>query len=636
MPLALLPGAERLVLDILPPASIANLRLASKQLQQQIQQSTVSLRLYRNAIPWLLKRRWPSLTRLTFANKVTRNDIAKLAAAKEIALPALTHFGICNSCQHLEIATQELAGNAWGSLTSLSLRDTFLPVDSAKHLQNGNWQRLVSLDLSNCLSRQICGRVTYKKMQQAADTLVASCCYIAAGNWPHLVALGLSHNDIAAAEMAELARGNWPALRKLSLRSNKGLFMEQLASARWTKLQELDLGRLQFSRSDVQQLQNMHWPQLTALDFHKMVCDEETTMNSFQEAWQSVQLQWPLAKLRGARPMFGVTLTLWPSLTWLDVSSWALRPDEVETLLHARGRTLDTLHVCCRVSSKTEAKPSAGSWPCNTFLDLEVLLEEAVLHGLSLGYWPAKAVRIVMRDAERVSPYTVGANLIIVDLLRLNSTLLDSDLTVKGLKLDSMKHLVGGQWCLLEKLDLSFSGLQEDGVKHLVSSRWPLLRELALSHNHLTLNCVKQLVNAQWPCLEHLSLRGNNFQSTKVQCLVEGRWPSLAILDLSHNDLRSEDVKHLVKGKWPVLAQLWVLENEFNKKMDSRHEHCSGFELASHQLCMLAVQQDVLCCLQRRWAQLVVHFKEVIHPSRNATRPNDLRTHMGICVLNLG
>ena len=217
MPLPLLPCAEHLLLDLLSPASIASLRLTSKQLQQQIQQSTVSLRLHRKAIPLLLKRRWSSLTRLTFVSgTVTEKDMAKLAAAKQTALPALAHFGICNGHLFLKIATQELASGSGAFLTSLSLRNSDLPVDSAKHLQNGNWQHLVSLDLSHCLSRQVRGRLTEKKMQRAADTLAASCCYIAAGNWPHLVALDLSHNNIAAAEMAELAKGNWPALRKLS------------------------------------------------------------------------------------------------------------------------------------------------------------------------------------------------------------------------------------------------------------------------------------------------------------------------------------------------------------------------------------------------------------------------------------
>ena len=609
MPLALLPGAERLLLDILSPASIANLRLTSKQLQQQIQQGTTSLRLHRKAIPLLVKHRWPSLTQLTFVSgAVTKKDMAKLAAAKGTALPALTHFGICNGYMSLKIATQELASDSWASLTSLSLRDSDLPVGSAKHLQNGNWQHLVSLDLSHCLSRQIRGRLTETKMQRAAETLAASCCYIAAGNWPHLATLDLSRNSIAAAEMAELAKGNWPALRKLSLRSNKGLFMEQLASARWTTLQELDLGCLQFSSSDLQQLQNMRWPQLTALELHKMICVQGVTTNSFQAAWQSIQLQqWPLAKLRIAEPMFGVTLSSWSSLTWLDVSSFALRPDQVEMLLHARGQTLDTLRVFCRASSKTEAKPNAGSWPCHTFLRLEVLLDEAVLHSLSLGFWPAKVVDIVMEDADRVSPDTVGANLRILDLLRLNSVLLDSDLTVKGLKADSMKHLVGDQWCRFEKLDLTCGGFREDAIQHLVNGRWPLLRELALSHPYLTLNCVKQLVNAQWPCLEKLALRGNHFRSAEVQCLVKGQWPCLASLDLSCNNIWSEDMKHLVQGNWPLLVQLQLQQNVFNQ-IDpwSIYEHCSATEYRERRW---NAQQEVVRCLHCRWPQLVVRLE---------------------------
>ena len=556
--------------------------------------------------------------------------MAILAAAKETALPALTHFGICNCHLFLKIATQELASNSWAFLTSLSLRDSHLPVDSAKHLQTGNWQHLVSLDLSHCLSRQIPGRLTEKKIQRAADTLVASCCYLAAGNWPHHVTLDLSHNCIAAAEMAELAKGNWPALRKLSLRANKGLFMKQLASAQLTRLQELDLGCLQFSRDDLQQLQNMHWPQLTALDFQMMTYNQGFTTKSFQAAWQSIQLQqWPLAKLRIAEPMFGVTLASWSSLTWLDVSSFALRPDQVEMLLHARGQTLDTLRVFCQASSKTEAKPNAGSWPRNTFLRLELLLDEAVLHSLSLGHWPAKVVDIVMGDADRVSPDTVGANLRKLDLLRLNSVLLESDLTVKGLKADSLKHLVEDLWCRFEKLDLTCAYLGKAfGVQHLVNGRWPLLRELALSHPHLTLNCLEQLVSAQWPLLEKLVLRGNRIRAAGAQCLVKGQWPSLTTLDLSNNYLRSGDMMRLVQGNWPVLAELQLQHNVFNK-IDpsgwSDYEHCSETEDRERGL---NAQREILHCLQRRWAQLVVCFEYV-------ARSDDLSTHVGICALSL-
>ena len=408
--------------------------------------------------------------------------------------------------------------------------------------------------------------------------------------------------------------------------------MEQLASARWTTLQELDLGCLQFSSSDLQQLQNMRWPQLTALELHKMICVQGVTTNSFQAAWQSIQLQqWPLAKLRIAEPMFGVTLSSWSSLTWLDVSSFALRPDQVEMLLHARGQTLDTLRVFCRASSKTEAKPNAGSWPCHTFLRLEVLLDEAVLHSLSLGFWPAKVVDIVMEDADRVSPDTVGANLRILDLLRLNSVLLHSDLTVKGLKAESVRHLVGDQWCEFEKLDMSCVGLKQDNVQHLVNGRLPLLRELGLSYNLLTSSCLEQLTKAQWPCLEKLDLHRNSFDSTGVQCLVKGQWPSLTMLDLSFNELRSEGMKHLVQGDWPVLAQLHLQHNVFNK-IDpsgwSRYEVCSEVERRERRV---NAQQDILHCLQRKWAQLVVCFEH-----EDVTRSDDLSTQMDICVLSVG
>ena len=424
---------------------------------------------------------------------------------------------------------------------------------------------------------------------------VTACKDTAACSWPHLVVLNLSNNSFGAPELEEVAKANWPTLRSLDLSCNTGAFIEELASAEWTTLQELNLSRLQLADSNMQQqLGSAHWPQLTALNLQRIATAGRFGVGF---SWQSAPLQWPLlVKLQASWFMFNYVLTEWSSLTWLDVSSFVLTPEQVMTLPDACGHSLDTLRVACEVYSPVKVAPKLSSWPRNTFLHLSVLLRASVLQSLSLGYWPANQVD-GLHDFDDGRPEGVKLVHQLVDVLEL-------DLGVVQLHLgnfipESLKHLAYGPWLVLQSLDLSSTCLKLVEIEHLVNARVSF-RQLGLSNTDLTLEGVKQLILGHWPVLEALALSGNDLQTTKLRQLIKGRWPSLQSIDLHKNKVQSGDVKILLRAQWPNLACMCLTENSFNKR-DSTGDYITVEE--SKQLCHEA-EKDFKSQLQIKWSNI--------------------------------
>lgn len=406
--------------------------------------------------------------------------------------------------------------------------------------------------------------------------------------------------------MRELAKADWPALRSLDLSCNNGRFIQELASAGWTALQELNLSHLQLAESDMQQLGSAHWPQLTALNLQQV----ENIGNygwgvgwgiGWGVAWMSVRLQ-RLIKLQVSEFMFNYVMRGWSSVTWLDVSSFALEPEQVMTLLDARGRSPDTLRVACDVSSPVTVAPEQSTWPRNTFLHLKILLQASVLQSLSPGYWPANQVEEVL-DFNHAKPK--GLNLVhqLVDGLKL-------DLGVVQLHLGNfvpagLKHLASGPWLALQSLDLSSTCLNLDGVQCLVNAKVSF-RELNLSNTNLTLQGMKQLILGHWLLLEKLALRGYHLQTSKLRQLVKGRWPFLQSVDLHQNKVQLEDVRIFLRAQWPSLVCMRVTENSFNKTDDTGD---FGYFKAERreQLCKEA-KKEFKVRLQVKWSNIRLVF----------------------------
>ena len=470
----------------------------------------------------------------------------------------------------------QLSAARWTSLRSLSLRHSILGLNDVHHLQQADWPHLTKLDLHSCHH--------YSNYEEDWDPNVEAltvswCRHVAAGKWPHLAVLDLGHNRLSAAPMAELAKGSWPALRKLSLTCCMDGFLYPLVSAPWPALEELDLRSCELTQLDVQHLQHAHWPKLLVLDFHSTrVEDAEHDMAAFYKMWELAQQQWPLVKFRTGftSEFYNMTLTGWHTLRWLDVTNSPLTPDQVVTLLQARGHILDTLHVSCIAGAATEAKPEVDNWPVNTYLSLEVNLHNAVVQSLSVGHWPAFRMKgssvINCRQAACAITHMIGLELHSVQELDMSCSFSDccdceqhgvyidvrrraekSDTSAKPAAVNSMSLGFGmlqgfdifhqALWRKLRRVNLSHNGLTEEFVLPIVASRWPMLEMLDLSDNKLGLGGVKQLVNAHWPLLTGLNVRRNAFNKgvmckpAKATLLGHFRstWPLLCVL-LDYDD----------------------------------------------------------------------------------------------------
>ena len=615
-------GADSPMLDFIPPDSVRALRLTSKQLWQHHQQQTSSLQIAsRQDISLLLKHRWPRVKQLKFKEaSLNKDDVALLAEAKQTSLPALIHFGICQqttesetvrqlasgqwlsltsldlscalseqpsqqltACSWPQLTTLNISGNAftvtamgrlakgqWASLQNLSLKNIALAVDSARCVQTGNWSHLTKLDLSHCFVEEYNPyHHAYLQLLSFRAGPIGAYRHIAAGKWPQLAVLNLSDNYIAAAEMAEFGRSDWPALRKLNLSCNTGHFVKELVSAHWTNLQELDLSCNVFLADDIQRLRHARWPQLTVLDLsgfsapHVPKTDEHS---HWMQAWLQAQMPSPVVKFCATQSSLQMASRGWHTLKWLDISSSRLAPEQVEILLHARGQSLDFLRVFCQALGNTDVRPEAGSWPRETVLHLEFLLDKHVLQSLSLGFWPAK--KVIVRGPQHSTEVKTDPmdqlfswDMPLMQHLYINfgfATELcaagkyDPDESEDELSTSTpsfkpptillwLNRLSSAFWPALQVLDLSMNALCDAHILPFTSGQWPLLEKLCLDWNQLTLDGLKQLTRADWPVLVVLSLYGTGlddidadtkdsvFTTQTLLRLYKRTWPDLVV-----------------------------------------------------------------------------------------------------------
>lgn len=516
----------------------------------------------------------PQLRALSISGMVmTAPAMAQLVTRDWPMLCSLDLSGTRPDCQNItSVPVLELRAASWTSLRHLSLRHRMLGLDDVWHIQQANWPHLTNLDLYNCQH--------YSDYQEDWDPqvealIVTWCRHVAAGKWPQLAVLDLGHNRFTAQGVAELAKGKWPALRKLSVSHSMDGFVVPLVSAPWTTLEELDLRSCQLTEHDMQHLQHAHWPWLSVLDFHSARFEmAEHDVVTSSNMWRLPQQHWPLVKLRTGltSEFYSMAMTSWHALSWLDVTSSPLSPEQVVTLLQAHGHLLDTLHVHCIAGAATEARPKAEHWPANTCLSLEVNLDNAALQSLSLGHWPAFRMKCVSftncRQAADAMTHMLWFQISLLQELDMSCSFCDCcdcnqhmgysayraqcnahrpDMSAKPAALNlmltgfQMFHLVS--WDKLRWVNLSHNGLTEEFVSPLLASRWPRLQVLDLSDNKLGLNGVKQLVNAHWPLLTDLNVRRNAFnksiicKQTKAALLrlFKSTWPLLCVL-LDYDD----------------------------------------------------------------------------------------------------
>lgn len=400
----------------------------------------------------------------------------------------------------------ELTAAPWTSLQHLSLRGEILGLDDVRHLQQA-WPHLTKLDLYSC---QHYGDYVEEWDPNVEAWIVSWCRHVAAGKWPQLAVLDLGCNYFTADSMAELAKGYWPALKKLNLSHSSGDFLAQLASAPWTALEELDLRSCELTQHDMQHLQHAHYPRLSVLDFHSARFeDAEHDRVTFYKMWELAQQQWPLVKFRTGltSEFYYMALTGWHTLRWLDVTNSPLSPEQVVTLLQARGHNLETLHANCIAGAATKAKPEVNHWPVNTYMSLEVNLDSATVQSLSVGYWPTFRIKCVnytnCRQAACAMTHMLRLELSSVQELDMSGSFSGCcdceqhrgcsgfragpkahkpEMSARPTALNPMfqgfEMLPQALWWKLRRVNLSHNGLTEEFVSPIVGSRWPLLETL--------------------------------------------------------------------------------------------------------------------------------------------------------------
>ena len=222
--------------------------------------------------------------------------------------------------------------------------------------------------------------------------------------------------------------------------------------------------------------------------------------------------------------------------------------------------------------------PDMTSWPLNTFLHLEVALDQTVLQSILRGYWPAQHVSIA-------NPKHSG------------QTVLEGVFPVEEMLLLNV-HLI-------ETLGLSvYINLQ-----HCYSKREGGYREKLICNFRLAAigPGLHRLCSAfVWPALREVYFNHNQLGDKLVLLLTAAKWPLLAMLDLSFNKLTADGAKGLITGDWPMLAVLKLEGNKFNK-LDWR-----STETQEDQEARVRRQEEVLSHLRSKhlWHMLCVIFQK--------------------------
>ena len=324
MPFPLLLVTQGVLLDKLPPISVQQLRLTSKDLWQQIQQFAGILQITAiQDINLLVKHTWPEVTHMKLTGiDVTSKEIRCLAQAQRTCLPALKHFSIS--------------------------RQSTAP-DTITQLASGSWTSLVSLDLSSAFAGQA-----------LTPSLLQSCRSLAEGSWPQLTALDFSNNFMTAAAMDELTLGDWPMLRSLNISAHEKCFADSfvpaLARAPWSSLQTLNLSNIVLADS-TKHLQTGHWPNLTKLNLSGCFTPvEKTVIISCQH----------------------VAACNWPQLTSLDLSqSWFGSSAAMAGLAQSKWSALKKLKISDSIGCFV-AQLASATWTALQELDSSGILLEAI------------------------------------------------------------------------------------------------------------------------------------------------------------------------------------------------------------------------------------------------------------------
>ena len=660
MPVPLIPGAEALLLGILPPASLCALRATGKRWRQQMQTWTHRLQLTASQdIPLLLQQGWPQLTHLTLnKSPVGQLHIAMLAQARQASLPALTHLTIINHPMVTAAALQELAGHEWSVL---------------QHL-----------DLGHAVMKDLCAHY---------GSPAAACRCLAAGTWPQLTSLNLSGNNILGAEVAELAKGTWPMLQVLNLSPHQqwsSLLVQELAAASWTTLTDLNLSGAWLDAQETFHLQSAHWPHLTKLNLSE--CLKRWSYTLPLEPGVSVQEQL-LVSYRY------VSAGCWPKLFELDMSCNDITAATMALLVKGNWPALSRLKLQ-RSARHFLGQLAAAQWPALQALDVswnkvseldlrqlsqisQLQLTALDLHRLQIfddtldmeehdnwwqllqSQWPLLKLRMSGADPDCVDMVCAGwSSLKWLDVSDMPLTPDELYGLLKAPALDTLyascdatyatsAKPVKDEWPSNTFLDLT-ADFDVEVLQSLSAEFWPackiVLRYvedtekatlMLIEMSKFDLTFVEDLdlssvfaccesIEAKCPhcqqvlpgaasvdvstdlagalrllstcmvtlsALRKLDLSCNELGDSCMLLLVAGKWPLLEMLDLRENLIGMAGMKQLTNAAWPMLTKLVLLDNAFVLPTDPGY--LDNFA---------RVKKQILGHLTAKWPHLLVYF----------------------------
>ena len=504
--LPLIPGAEDTLLNAMPSDSLGSLNATSKQLRQLVHSFVSKIRVKQLDI-FSAFGNWPNLTHVCLSRALPHDSHQACALLVTGKLPNLQALDVSFNNVYT-LTAQQLASADWPSLTSLNFRSTNSGSDcpeTCQHIASGKWPHLAALNYSlnrmtvECLSELVKGAWPLKLLDVSDNgEYFHGSMEVLVTAWTSLEELNLAGNRMIDKDCQHLGIASWPHLLTIKVSGDmpfRGI--ADLGTAKLPSLAQLDLSSQWLRERDVLCLSRANWPHLTHLVFGG------THLSDTVE----------LASMAGYR-------SFWQKLKFVTITS-GIDADDVFLLLGLIGQSLKTLHVVCEAGDEVLAQPQVDSWPQNTYLHLNIILNAHVLRSLHAGFWPTKSIQVIC----------------------------DSDMG--DLKL-ALEELVKFDSSVLESFGIA--GSQEDSVEDLtqicqavVQANWPALKKISVKHTKLEASHVQLLVAADLPLLESMTVSslgnsvcfgvsyrgklGTNYAQLST-ILAQGNWPFLKELHL--------------------------------------------------------------------------------------------------------
>ena len=416
------------------------------------------------------------------------------------------------SCARLNV--EDFSFLVCGPLLSLQHLDL-----SKNKLGSEAAEQLVSASLPSLTSLNLAYTVSPWHWPTGSEECQAVCHHLAAGAWPKLRVLDLSHNSFSSHAWTELVKGCWPGLLTLDVKhclvDDADASIQHLAAANWHCLTQLSLSYF-YKGDPLHSLAAASWSQLTKLTIQPYCSKDLTVLTQAKSVWHTLR-----------------------HLT-LNCGNGTIQ--EVLALVQSPGQALEALYVDCGVADAVQAAPTVDSWPGDTRLHVAASLCPLGLQSFAAGYWPIEALQIAVRDFDQG---VVAAGVEQLAHLRLSSmkSFACEVHTVANLQAILQTVCLGitqASWPALQRFLLRSPCVTDIHLMQLTAGKWPMLETFDVSAGQVSVPGTLRLINGSWPLLKSVSLPilyvdpltrfGRSPEGLRASCqALFARWPSLKL-----------------------------------------------------------------------------------------------------------